>query len=415
MATIKFVLNKSQHQRKIKSNQSMLMLRYTHVKQVTYFYTQRNLEDRYWDLKSQQVKKSYSGSDRFNIYLKKFRQKVEDIVNDLMIKGEEPNTNRVKTLYISEKEGIKKKKEYTFFDYFEKYLEERKNQIEHSTVKTYRTTVNKLHEYEKFAKVKLDWHNIDMDFYYDFLDYYTSIEGLTNNGFGKNIKNIKSIMNDATENGYNSYNGHNHKNFKVLKEEVDNIYLTEEEIEKLIVLDLTSDKNLERVRDLFVFACYTGLRFSDFTQVKPEHIVGDVLKIKTIKTGEWVNIPILPAVRNIMEKYKDNPNSLPKSLINQTMNRHLKELGELAEINEKRLKIRNSGKERIEEVMFKYQMICTHTARRSFATNMFKRGVPSRVIMNITGHRTEKAFNSYIKISQDENAELLMEYFHKSA
>ncbi len=415
MATIKFVLNKSQHQRKIKSNQSMLMLRYTHGKQVTYFYTQRNLEDRYWDLKSQQVKKSYSGSDRFNIYLKKFRQKVEDIVNDLMIKGEEPNTNRVKTLYISEKEGIKKKKEYTFFDYFEKYLEERKNQIEHSTVKTYRTTVNKLHEYEKFAKVKLDWHNIDMDFYYDFLDYYTSIEGLTNNGFGKNIKNIKSIMNDATENGYNSYNGHNHKNFKVLKEEVDNIYLTEEEIEKLIALDLTSDKNLERVRDLFVFACYTGLRFSDFTQVKPEHIVGEVLKIKTIKTGEWVNIPILPAVRNIMEKYKDNPNSLPKSLINQTMNRHLKELGELAEINEKRLKIRNSGKERIEEVMFKYQMICTHTARRSFATNMFKRGVPSRVIMNITGHRTEKAFNSYIKISQDENAELLMEYFHKSA
>lgn len=415
MATMKFVLSKSQHQRKINSNLSMLMLRYSHQKQVTYFYTSRNLEDRYWDDKGQQVKRSYSGSDRFNIFLNKFRQKVEDIINELMINGENPETARVKLLYNEQKEGAEKKREYTFFEYFEKYLEDRKNKIEHSTAKTYRTTVNKLREYEKYACVQLNWHNIDMDFYDDFLEFYTSIEGLTNSGFGKNIKNIKSIMNDAMENGFNTYNGHNHKNFIVLKEDVDNIYLTEEEIEKLIALDLSGDKTMERTRDLFVFGCYTGLRFSDFSQVKPEHIIGDVLRIKTIKTGEWVNIPILPAVRMIMDKYKDNPNNLPKSLCNQTMNRYLKKLGEKAEFNDKILKIRNKGKNRIEEVMYKYQMICTHTARRSFATNMFKRGVPSRVIMNITGHRTEKAFNSYIKISQDENAELLKEYYHRSA
>lgn len=415
MATIKFVLNKSQHQRKVKSNQSMLMLRYTHGKQVTYFFTQKNLEDKFWDPKGQQVKKSFSGSDRFNIYLKKFKQKVEDIVNDLMIKGENPDTNRVKTEYLNTKEDISKKKVYTFFDYFDKYLEERKNQIEHSTVKTYRTTVNKLKEYEKYARVQLNWHNINMDFYYDFLDFYTSIQGLTNNGFGKNIKNIKAIMNDALENGYHSNHAHNGKNFKVPKEEVDNIYLSEDEIELLINLDLEQGSILERARDLFVFGCYTGLRFSDFSQVKPEHIVGDTFKIKTIKTGEWVNIPILPAVKQIMEKYKDSPNSLPKSMVNQAMNRYLKELGELADINDKKLKIRNSGKNRVEEVLYKYQMICTHTARRSFATNMFKRGVPARVIMNITGHRTEKAFNSYIKITQDENAELFKEYFEKSA
>ncbi|MDR6546679.1 site-specific recombinase XerD [Chryseobacterium rhizosphaerae] len=415
MATIKFVLNKSQHQRKIKSNLSMLMLRYSHQKQVTYFYTSRNLEDRYWDDKGQQVKRSYSGSDRFNIFLNKFRQKVEDIINDLMINGENPETARVKLLYTEQKEGVEKKREYTFFEYFEKYLGDRKGKIKHATAKTYRTTVNKLREYEKYARVQLNWHNIDMDFYDDFLEFYTSIEGLINSGFGKNIKNIKAIMNDAMENGFNTYNGHNHKNFIVLKEDVDNIYLTEEEIEKLIALDLSGDKTMERTRDLFVFACYTGLRFIDFSQVKPEHIVGDVLRIKTIKTGEWVNIPILPAVRVIMDKYKDNPNNLPESLCNQTMNKYLKKLGKKAEFNDKILKIRNKGKDRIEEVLFRYQMICTHTARRSFATNMFKRGVPSRVIMNITGHRTEKAFNSYIKISQDENAELFKEYFSKSA
>ncbi|WP_086983941.1 site-specific integrase [Elizabethkingia anophelis] len=415
MATIKFVLSKSEHQRKTNSNLSMLMLRYGHQKKTTLFYTSRNIEDRYWDDKGQQIKKSYAGSDRFNIFLNKFRQGVEDIVNELMINGENPVTTRVKLIYTEQKKGVEKKKEYTFFEYFEKYLNDRKNKIEHSTVKTYRTTVNKLREYEKYARVQLNWHNINMDFYDDFLEFYTSIEGLTNSGFGKNIKNIKSIMNDAMENGFNTCNGHNHKNFIVLKEDVDNIYLTEEEIERLITLDLSNDKTMERTRDLFVFGCYTGLRFSDFSQVKPEHIVGDVLKIKTIKTGEWVNIPILPAVRVIMDRYKDNPNNLPKSLCNQTMNRYLKKLGERAGFNDKILKIRNKGKDRVEEVMYKYEMICTHTARRSFATNMFKLSVPSRVIMNITGHRTEKAFNSYIKITQDENAELLKKYYGKTA
>ncbi|WP_407505193.1 Arm DNA-binding domain-containing protein [Elizabethkingia meningoseptica] len=130
MATIKFVLNKSQHQRKINSNLSMLMLRYSHQKKTTLFYTSRNIEDRYWDDKGQQIKKSYSGSDRFNIFLNKFRQKVEDIVNELMINGENPETSRVKLIYTEQKEGAKKKREYTFFEYFEKYLEDRKNKIE---------------------------------------------------------------------------------------------------------------------------------------------------------------------------------------------------------------------------------------------------------------------------------------------
>ncbi len=415
MATFKFVLSKLDYQKKKKSPESLLMLRYSHKKKTTHFTTHKNIDEKYWDERGQQAKKSYSGSDRFNIYIKTVRQKVEDIVNEMLIKGEDPTTDYVKSIYQAGKTETEKKKQYSFFEYFEKYLEDRKNQIEFNTAKTYRTTVNKLREYEKYARVQLNWQNIDMDFYIDFLEFYTSIGGFTNNGFGKHIKNIKAIMNDASQNGFNTYNGHNHKNFKVPKEDVDNIYLTEEEIEKLIALDLSKDKTMERARDLFVFGCYTGLRFSDFTSVKPEHIVGDVLRIKTIKTGEWVNIPILPAVRKIMEKYKDNPNNLPKSLVNQTMNRYLKELGEMAEINDKKLKIRNKGKERIEESLYKYQMICTHTARRSFATNMFKRGIPTRVIMNITGHRTEKAFNSYIKISQDENAELLKEYFNKSA
>ncbi len=415
MATFKFVLSKLDYQKKKKSPESLLMLRYTHKKKTTHFSTHKNIDEKYWDERTQMVKRSYPGSDRFNIYIKGIRQKVEDIVNGMLIDGNDPTTEYVKSVYNADKNGTEKKKQYTFFEYAEKYLENGKNRLTASTIKSYRTALHKLEDYQSYSRSKLDWMNIDIDFYYDFMDFYTGIEGLTNNGFGKIIKNLKAILNFATEDGYNTFTGYQHKKFKTVREDVNNIYLSEDEISKLLKLDLSGDRTMERTRDLFVFGCYTGLRFSDFSQVKQEHIVGDILRIKTIKTSEWVNIPILPAVREIMDKYKDNPNYLPKSVSNQTMNRNLKDLGEMAKINDKILKIRNKGKERIEDNLLKYQMICTHTARRSFATNMFKRGVPTRVIMNITGHRTEKAFNSYIKISQDENAELLKEYFSKSA
>jgi len=139
-----------------------------------------------------------------------------------------------------------------------------------------------------------------------------------------------------------------------------------------------------------------------------------MLRIKTLKTGEWVTIPLVKQVTDIMQKYSDQINHIPKAYANQTMNKHLKEIGRRARINENVLKIRSRGIERIEKSIPKHKLISTHTARRSFATNMFKLGVPSRVIMMITGHRTERAFSSYIKISNDENAELMLRYLQSA-
>lgn len=415
MATLKFVLSKSQNQRKIKSPESMLMLRYTHKKKVTYITTHKNIRDDHWDSKNQRIKRCSSGSDRANIYLSTIKQKLNDIVNGLLINGEDPTTIHVKSLYSETKIIQSKKTQFTFFEYAEHFLELSKKSKSPGTLKTYRTVINQLKKYENYSGKKLDWHNIDMDFYYDFQDFYTGVQGFMNNGFGRVIKNIKVILNEATDKGYNTHLMYKNKNFRTVREEVNNIYLSEEELESMINLDLTNNKSLERVRDLFIVGCYTGLRFSDFSELKKEHIVGDTFKIQTIKTNEPVTIPLMDIVKKIMKKYKDNPNSLPKSCVNQTMNKHLKEIGKLAKINGNFLKVRTKGKQRIEQTFEKHELITTHTARRSFATNMFKRGVPSRVIMKITGHRTEKAFSSYIKVSQDENAEIFLGYLEQSA
>lgn len=415
MATLKFALSKSQHQKKTNSDECMLMLRYTHKKKVTYFTTHKNIKEDYWDAKNQKIKRSYPGSDRFNIYLSTFKQRVDDIVNGLLIKGEDPTTSYVKTLYNETKEQQQKKTQYSFFEYMDHFIEQSKKSKSPGTIKVYITVRNQLIKYEKYANINLDWHNIDMDFYYDFQEFYTGIQGYLNNGFGRIIKNIKVILNDATDKGYNTHTMFRHKNFKTVREEVNNIYLNEDELQRMIDLDLSYNKSMERVRDLFIVGCYTGLRFSDFSELKKEHIVGNTFKVKTVKTNEWVTIPLMDVVRSIMEKYKDNANSLPKSCVNQTMNKHLKEIGRRAKIDGTFLKVRTKGRERHEKSYKKYELITTHTARRSFATNMFKLGVPSRVIMKITGHRTERAFSSYIKVSQDENAELMLRYLGLTA
>jgi integrase len=415
MATLKFVQSKTQHQRKKRIKKSALFLRYSHKKKVTLISTHKNIEDNYWDDKNQQVKRSYPGYTRFNIYLKTQKQKVEDIVNGLLIKGEDPTVSYVKYLYMQQKNDLQKKTQYSFFEYAEYFLQKSKTNKTEGTIKTYRTTINQLKKYEKYAGIKLDFHNIDMDFYYDFQEYYTGVLGQLNNGFGRLIKILKAILNDATENGYNQHTMYQNRKFKAVREEVNNIYLDDEELKRMMDLNLSDNKNLERVRDLFIVGCYTGLRFSDFTQIKKENIANNTIRVKTIKTDEWVTIPLMDEVKAIMEKYSDRPNNLPKSCVNQTMNLHLKTIGRMAKINESCLKIRTKGRERVETKFKKHQLITTHTARRSFATNMFKRGIPSRVIMKITGHRTERAFNSYIKVSQDENAELMLKYLQQTA
>jgi len=298
----------------------------------------------------------------------------------------------------------------SFFDYCYQFIEQSKLHKCHSTIKTYKTIVNKLLQYQKYANVSLHWNSFNLSFYYDFLHFYTSVQSHHTNGFGRVIKILKIILNDAFDKNIHQNTDYKHKNFKVLTEEVNNIYLTEDELQSIISLDLSFNPTMQNVRDCFIIGCYTGLRFSDISNINKEHVFNNTIKIKTQKTDQWVTIPLLEPVRNIMTTYRLSSNGFPKVCNALTMNKYLKQIGELAGINDVVIKVRSKGKTRVEQRLPKFQLITTHTARRSFATNLFKKGVPSRVIMLITGHKTEKSFNSYIKINSDENAELLLSY-----
>ncbi len=141
---------------------------------------------------------------------------------------------------------------------------------------------------------------------------------------------------------------------------------------------------------------------------------GEFIEIKTQKTGREVVIPIHPMVRSIMAKYENiADNSLPQAISNQKMNEYLKELGEQAKLNEVIQKGRTTGGVPITHNHKKHELITTHTARRSFATNLYNMGVPSLTIMGITGHKTEVNFFKYIKITPKEHAIKLRDLWHR--
>jgi len=155
------------------------------------------------------------------------------------------------------------------------------------------------------------------------------------------------------------------------------------------------------------------MRYSDFTTIPPEHIKGDSLRIKPQKTGQVVEIPLHPTVRAIMAKYSG---TLPRAISNQKMNDYLKEITvQVASLQSPQMITATIGGERKTTAKRKWELITTHTARRSFATNLYKAGCPARSIMAITGHQTESAFRAYIRLSGEEHANIVRMYMNQTA
>jgi integrase len=282
-----------------------------------------------------------------------------------------------------------------------------------NTIKVYKQCLRLLTEFNK-TKRKIDFQNIDLDFFHDFKSFMIK-KNYSQNTIAKHFITLKSFINEATERGINSNHAYKSKRFRVPQIATDTIYLSTRELTNLYELDLVNEPSLDRVRDLFLVGCYTGLRFSDFSNLGPENIKTDFLQIRTQKTNEEVIIPIHPQLMDIMSKYKGKyPNSLPPAISNQKMNDYLKKLGAKIEGLTESINITTTkGNLTIDQTFKKFEKISTHTARRSFATNLYKEGFPPQGIMKITGHRTEKAFLRYIRVTPQENAEILKLHWAK--
>ena len=158
------------------------------------------------------------------------------------------------------------------------------------------------------------------------------------------------------------------------------------------------NERLERVRDLFVFQCFTGVRFSDIENLSWDDIKNSTWNLRTQKTKDIIQIPLSGYALSILAKYGDWEKPLPV-ISNQKMNKYVKELCKKAEINDKVKIVQYRGSERIENTYKKYEVIGSHTARRTFISLSLQKGMKPDVIMAITGHKTYKMMQKYINIA----------------
>jgi len=254
--------------------------------------------------------------------------------------------------------------------------------------KEYSTTLNHLKECFKGRELLFD--DIDSAFYKEYNEYLQGI-GLAKNTISKHWKHIKAVMNDAYM--LKHHKNDDFKHFKRQREDSDTIFLTINKIERIYNLKLSG--NIEIVRDYFIIGCYTGLRFSDWDKVKNENIKDGHFEILTDKTGERSIIPIHPKVKAILKKYQG---VLPKKLSQQKTNEKLKAIGLMSKINDEVTRRITKGITPVTTTTKKYKLISTHTARRSFATNLILNGVSTRLAMKMTGHRSLVTFEKYVRI-----------------
>lgn len=284
------------------------------------------------------------------------------------------------------------------------------------TLQNYHATKLHLQAFQLKYKYRIDFETITLDFFNSYTTFLRkgfeqitrgkepkTIVGLSHNTIAKDITFLKGFMNKAVNLGYTTNLAHRHEDFSYAEEETDAVYLKEHEIVMLFRYKAKSQK-LENTKDLFVAGSFLGLRFSDYSNVAPENIIeeeGDLfIKMRTQKTGEWVYIPCHPVVLEIFEKYKHHQNRLPKSISNQKFNEYIKKVCEDAGLTEQ-------GRLTTDPEKPLCACIGSHTARRSFATNLYLEGFPVIEIMKITGHRTEKSFMKYIRVSKLDSAKRL--------
>lgn len=294
-----------------------------------------------------------------------------------------------------------------------------------NTYKNLCSLVKHLQDYESIINKKLLFNDIDLSFYSNFRNYmiekvYPTKKG--NRTYSKNyisalFRMISTCMNETLGDKHNN-KSYSDKRFKKDFEEVDSVYLTLEEVQRLYDLEITSDlvrsfypnlkpgaivrktKSLNKARLLFLSGCYTGLRISDYTRSKDFDISNNLIRIRMTKVNKTVIIPIHHNLQSLIDTTDILSITMDKTVLNQKV----KELGLIVGITEEVKITRTEGGRPITKSLPKNELICSHTARRSFATNLYISGVDIYVIKDLLGHSKIETTIRYLRITKEDNA-----------
>ena len=416
--SIVFDLENRKYKGKLISDNVPIRIRLTYSGNRIELSTGLRIDRDKWDTKEKKVKKNctnklkQSASD-INAKLSGYEFDLQNVFKKFEIEERIPTNEEVKHLfnqiYSDNKTNSKKK---GFFEYLDEFILENGKQ-KNWTDKTY----------SKFETVKNHLKNFNSKStfsYFDdrgltsYVEFLRERREMRNSTIDNQVSFLKWFLKWAYSKGYNNNLAYQTFKPKLKTTQKKIIFLTPEELKKIKEFNIPQTKKyLERVRDVFLFSCYSGIRYSDAFNLKKTDIKDAYFEITTVKTNDSLIIELNKNTKEILEKYKDIPFQGNKALpviSNQRMNEYIQELGKLTEIEEPIRITYYKGNDRKDEVIPKHKLLSTHAGRRTFICNALSLGIPVNVVMKWTGHSDYKSMKPYIDIADNIKANAMKKF-----
>lgn len=349
-----------------------VVLQYNNVTQK--FSTSEFIEEKYWDKdKEQGIGKGFGN---LNAVIKKKKQNLEDFIRESKSIGRPLSKTDISNFWNGKTETDN---EILFSTFYESYCKRHFQTIRKSTQIHYTTLGKKIDDF----KPNLIVSEIDYSFMVEFDNYLVE----TKSGRYNMIKFLKTVLKEAVKLGV--LKNESWKGLKNVSPNAREVYLTPAEINKIEICDLSTKKHLELTRCMFLFSCYTGMRYSDVVALKKENYKNGIITLKQVKTGVDLKVPVNIEAKKIICKYwakrKENENIFPR-IENQTVNRYLKKIGEIAELK---------------------KTLHFHLARHTFGTTLLNNNVNVFYISKMMGHKKLSQTYAYTGINVNKMKDIM--------
>lgn len=360
------------------------------------FYTGRSIDPDRWNKRRQQPKSDTAEDIRLKDYLSRFGKVISQVYDELSYQG--PADSKLLRKRVDQALN----QDNDLLSVFDRFIQENSALRSEGWKKKYNNVRNQLRYFQDHLGHQLTFQALDQVIYNKLLTWFFSKKkygktekgAYVNNTAGRAIKFIKTFLKWATENGYCNHTAW--KQWKGFADHTDVIALELAELLHLYNLDLSDNDKLAKTRDLFCLCCFTGLRYSDLADLRPENIHEGYILKTTVKTRDKnLKIPVIDKAARILERY---PGGLPV-ISNQKYNDYLKELARKAELNRLIRVIRYSGSTRKDETKPLHELITTHIARKTFATIHLQLGMNIPTVMAIGGWKDYKTMKPYVAVS----------------
>ena len=380
------------------------------------FTTGYRIDRNKWDEENGRVKKGCSNKlkqsySEINVDLNRYESIIHDIFKEYELQSVMPSVEDVKTIFNSriaikkpespevEEENVEPQK--SFWEIYDEFTKEcgRLNDWTPATKQKFKALKNHLLKFKKLQSFEfLNEKGLN-----DIVEFFRNKCNMLNSTIGKQLGYLKWFLKWAANKGYHNNLAYATFSPKLKNTQAKVIFLTDEELDQIKTYQIPETKQyLERVRDVLIFCCYTGLRYSDVANLKKSDVKENHIEVTTVKTQDSLIIELNKHSRAILKKYEDvefEGGKVLPVISNQKMNEYIKELGKLANIETPVRITQYKGHERIDTIYPKHELLSTHTGRKTFICKALSLGIPPNVVMKWTGHSDYKAMKPYIDIA----------------